>query len=497
MFRTAKTNRGNGAAFWITLVVAAGNIISAQTVVGIRGAEFTINGEPTYTAAQGFPSASPELRGTLLNVRAVQAIFDDANYPGGGSKAHPYLSPTMGAVSFDYPDGPFSAERNVRELIAALPSWRRAGVLAFTVNLQGGGPVDGNFSTHDQCQPQANSGFDRRGNLKPAYASRLRRVIAAADRLHMVVIVGFFYFGSECRIDAAAEDTYTREAIRQAATFLTNLPDRNILIEIANEVSLTGYRHPMLRADGMAGAVRLAQESVAKQIPVSFSWTGPLPPAGSAADEAFAAADFILFHTNGKTPQGVAEAIDRIRARYGSTRPVLINEDGVSTFDLWAAVQRHVGWGYYDQGLNDDHDGFQSPPVNWQIDTLDKWMFFDQVAQLTDSPRPAMPDWSKNSPAAIELSGVAPEQQVKTLTGIEAEVTPADPAWRVKRVEFFLDGKPYSYATSPPYRVSEPMPWWKKVAAGRHVLEVVSYIRRGPAFTEVSARTEIPFILEH
>ena len=61
-----------------------------QTVVGIHGSQFTINGNPTYTAASGFPSADPNLQGTLLNVRAIQAIFDDANYPNGGSRAHPY-----------------------------------------------------------------------------------------------------------------------------------------------------------------------------------------------------------------------------------------------------------------------------------------------------------------------------------------------------------------------------------------------------------------------
>jgi hypothetical protein len=481
----------------ILLTLASWSVASAQTKVGIRGAEFTIDGQITYSAAQGFPSANPDLQGTLLNVRAVQAIFDDANYPRGGSKAHPYESPTMGTVAFDYPDGPFRAERNVREFIAALPSWRRAGLLAFTVNLQGGGPVDGNFSTHDECQPQVNSGFDRRGNLKPAYAARLGRVIAAADRLHLVAIVGFFYFGSECRIDTAPNDDYVWHAIRNAALFLKDLPHRNILIEIANEVSMDHYRHPMLRADGMAGAVRLAQETVGKQIPVSFSWTGPLPPAGSAADAAFGAADFILFHTNGKTPQEVGQAIDRIRARYGSARPVLINEDGVSTFNLWAAVRKHVGWGYYDQGMNDYYDGFQSPPVNWQIDTLNKWMFFDLVAQLTGSPRPELPDGPKNSPAVIRLSGIGPEQKVTRLADIEAEVTPKDPAWRVKRVEFFLDGKPYSYAAKPPYRVGNPLPWWNEVAGGKHLLEVVSYIRRGPAFTEISARIEIPFILEH
>lgn len=479
------------------LVLATGSMLAAQTVVGIRGSEFTINGAPTYTAAQGFPLADPDLEGTLLNVRAVQAVFDDANTPNGGTTAHPYHSPTMGTVDFDYPDEPFRAERNVRELIAALPSWRRAGVLAFTVNLQGGGPVDGNFSTHDECQPQDNSGFDREGNLKPAYAARLRRVIEAADRLHMVVIVGFFYFGSECRIAEQAKDAAVAQAIRQGAQFLKKLPHRNVLIEIANEVSMTHYRHPLLRAEGMADAVRLAQAVAGKGVPVSFSWTGPLPPAGSTANAAFAAADFILLHTNGRTPQGVQQAIDQVRARYGSERPVLINEDGVSTCNLWAALRKHVGWGYYDQGLNDYHDGFQSPPVDWRIDTLNKWMFFDQVARLTGSRRPAMPDWDKDSPATIQLKGVAQGQPVSNLAAIAVEVIPRDPAWRVKRVEFFLDGKPYSSAATPPYRIGEALPWWKDVETGKHRLAVVSYIRRGPSFTEVSARMEVALTFQH
>ena len=80
-------------------------IAQGATVVGIRGSFFTINGHPTYTPEAGFPNADTNLTGTLLNVRAVQAIFDDANYPRQGSRANPYVSNTMGAVSFDYPDG--------------------------------------------------------------------------------------------------------------------------------------------------------------------------------------------------------------------------------------------------------------------------------------------------------------------------------------------------------------------------------------------------------
>jgi len=113
----------------ILLLASAGVQCRGQTVVGIRGAQFTINGQPTYTAASGFPSANHNLAGTLLNVRAVQAVFDDANYPGKGSRANPYHSVTQGEIFWDYPDGPWDPERNVREFLDALPSWRRCGLL--------------------------------------------------------------------------------------------------------------------------------------------------------------------------------------------------------------------------------------------------------------------------------------------------------------------------------------------------------------------------------
>jgi hypothetical protein len=36
-----------------------------------------------------------------------------------------------------------------------------------------------------------------------------------------------------------------------------------------------------------------------------------------------------------------------------------------------------VSWGYYDQA------GFQSPPVNWTIDTENKRQFFNLVRTVT------------------------------------------------------------------------------------------------------------------
>ena len=47
-----------------------------------------------------------------------------------------------------------------------------------------------------------------------------------------------------------------------------------------------------------------------------------------------------------------------------------------------AAYEEGASWGYYDQGKNNYHDGFQSPPTNWAINTEMKKAFFDKVAEL-------------------------------------------------------------------------------------------------------------------
>ena len=468
----------------------------SQTLVGIRGSQFTLNGQPTYTSSSGFPSADPNLAGTLLNVRAVQAIFDDTNYPAEGSRAHPYHSSTMGDISFEYPGGQWDPQRNLREFLDALPEWRRCGVLAFTVNLQGGGPTDGNFSKDYPIQPQLNSGFDSKGNLKPAYANRLRSVIEQADRLGMVVIVGFFYQGSSERIQAGPEDSFAREAVRQGSLFLKNLPHRNILIEINNETNARYYKHPIMQPDGMLDAVLLAQETVQHQIPVSMSWLAGVMPPGSRGDAALRAVDYVMFHTNGKTPEGVHDEIAEMRRWAGDNRPLMINEDGVSTFNLKAAVQEGVGWGYYDQGLNDYRNGFQSPPVNWGISSLVKWVFFEQVARLTGSPAPPRPEYTDDSLPLINIKGLKPDQVLSEPSRIEAVITDRDPRWPIKRVEFFIDNQPYNYQPTAPYLLGGENMWhMREVRTGAHVLRVVAYDRRGPAFSETCSLVDIPFFI--
>jgi hypothetical protein len=79
-----------------------------RTEVSIRGEQFLLNGKPTYA---GRSYQGLKIEGLLMNVRAVQAIFDDLNPETRGRWA--------------YPDtGIWDPERNTREFIAALPEWQ-------------------------------------------------------------------------------------------------------------------------------------------------------------------------------------------------------------------------------------------------------------------------------------------------------------------------------------------------------------------------------------
>src|SRR5678815_1554443 len=94
-----------------------------HTTVSIVGDAFHVNGRPTYA---GRTFRGMKVEGLLLNSRMVQGVFDDRNGQTRGN--------------WNYPDGPWDPERNTREFVAAMPAWRQAGLVGFTINLQGGSP---------------------------------------------------------------------------------------------------------------------------------------------------------------------------------------------------------------------------------------------------------------------------------------------------------------------------------------------------------------------
>ncbi|PWT98010.1 MAG: hypothetical protein C5B51_30180 [Terriglobia bacterium] len=337
---------------------------TGRTEVSIQGEQFLINGKLTYA---GRRFRGMKIEGLLMNVRAVQAIFDDLN-PATRSR-------------WAYPDtGEWDPERNVREFLGALPEWRRHGVLAFTVNLQGGSPEG-----YSKSQPWENTAIDSEGNLRQAYMSRLARILARADELGMVVIVGYFYFGQDGRVK---DEAAVRRAVSNATEWLLETGHRNVLVEVNNECDVKAYHHEILkppRVDELIETVKTIKRQ-GRRLLAGTSYGGGRP----ADPNVVKASDFLLLHGNGP------DEPDRIRKMIRASRqvstwrpmPVLINEDDHFRFGdpdnhMLAALGEYTSWGYFDPGKNDYAEGYQCPPVNWGINSERKRQFFNALKTVT------------------------------------------------------------------------------------------------------------------
>ena len=333
-----------------------------NTTVGIDGDRFLIDGEPTYAGRRFGPH---KVEGLLLNARLVQGIFDDLN-PDTRSR-------------WTYPDGPWDAERNTDEFIAAMPDWRAAGLLSFTLNLQGGSPEG-----YSKEQPWRNSAFAEDGALRPDYFRRLERILDRADELGMVVIVGLFYFGQDGRLENEAAVV---RAVEGATGWLLDRGYRHVLVEIANEVDVGRYTHDILKVGRCHELIRRVGALSGGALPASTSLRGGSIPTGNIVDSA----DFLLLHGNR------VDGPDRIRGMVRACRshpayrgqPILFNEDDHFDFDLadnhfLAAVGEYAGWGYFDYRFPGESfdEGYQSMPVNWAISSERKRGFFGLLARI-------------------------------------------------------------------------------------------------------------------
>ena len=293
-----------------------------HTVVGIEGREFVVNGRPTY-AGRSYDGMS--VQGLLFNSRMVQGIFDDRNPETRGR--------------WNYPDGPWDPERNTREFIAAMPLWKASGLLAFTINLQGGSPEG-----YSRSQPWVSSSFETDGRLRPDYMSRLERILDRSDELGMVAIVGFFYQGQERRMD---DEPSVIRAAEAATDWLISKGYTNVLVEVANEADNAGFKHDVIKPSG--GAVQLIERlkersknrvtSPAGRLLVSTSLNGGRVP----TDSLVRAVDFVLLHGNGVSdPARITQMVDETR-KLSSYRgqPIVFNED--DHFDFNASAEQHAG----------------------------------------------------------------------------------------------------------------------------------------------------------
>jgi hypothetical protein len=344
--------------------------VRSKTVVSVEGPSFLIDGQPTY------PDRCYQwmrVEGLLFNARLVQGIFDDLNPQTRGQ--------------WDYPDGPWDPERNTDEFVAAMPAWRAAGLLSFTINLQGGNPRG-----YVRDQLWHNSAFTADGELRKDYMARLARILDRADKLGMAPIVGFFYFGQDGHL---RDEASVVRAADNAVDWLLERGYRHLLVEIANEVDLLRYDHAILRAERCHELIERVQarssgriDSPASRLLVSASTRGnAIPPQGLVA-----ASDFLLLHGNGVPgPARIREMVRLCRGLPGYRgQPILFNEDDHFDFHLadnhmLAALGQYASWGYFDYRMQGEgyHQGYQSVPVDWSISSERKKGFFDLLARVT------------------------------------------------------------------------------------------------------------------
>jgi hypothetical protein len=348
-------------------LLAASMAAAAQkirTEVSIAGDAFHINGQPTYA---GRSWNGKKIEGLLMTTRMVQGIFDDAN-PETRSR-------------WVYPDTRrWDPERNTREFLAAMPEWRRHGVLSFTINLQGGSPQG-----YSKEQPWDNTAFRADGTLKPDYLARLERILDRANELGMVPIVGYFYFGQDERL---RDEAAVKRGVREATEWLLRKGWRNVLIEVNNECNVKAYDHEILKPARIHELIELVKSirDGGRRLLTGTSYGGGFVP----LENVVRVSDFLLMHGNGvKDPARITSMCRQARQVPGyRPMPVLFNEDDHFDFDqpqnnFVAAVAEYVSWGYFDPGKGDYADGYQCPPVNWGINTERKKQFFVLAKEIT------------------------------------------------------------------------------------------------------------------
>jgi hypothetical protein len=297
---------------------------TARTRLTIDGPRFRLNGGLTY------PGQPPE--GMLLNVRMVNAVFEDDGRPE------------------------FDPEGNTAEFLGRMQEYVGQGVRAFTVSLQGGYPG---------YSGARNSAFQPDGNLEAAYLARVARVIERADALGAVVILSLFYQRQD---QVLRNEQAVRAGVIKAVDWVRQKGYRNIILEVVNEYGHPGFDHAVLRSDaGVADLIRLAQDRHSA-LPVSASTGGN----ARTTPRVGAASDVILVHFNELSTSGIRTRVRDLRAAY-RTKPIVGNEDdrtgSAAVGALTASVEAGASYGlmvervnqrypFYFHGRSDDREAY-------------------------------------------------------------------------------------------------------------------------------------------
>ena len=349
----------------LSFATSATAATAPRTIISIEGEKFLLNGRPTY-AGRSWDGVSIE--GRLMNSRMVQGIFDDLN-PDTRAK-------------WAYPDtGKWDADRNTSEFIAAMPAWRRHGLLAFTLNLQGGSPEG-----YSAKQPWHNSAINADGSLHADYLARAARILDRAYELGMVVILGIFYFGQDERVK---DEAAVIRAVDETVDWILARGWRHVLLEVNNEANVR-YDHAILKPDRVHELIARVKVRTrdGRRLLAGTSYGGGKVP----EENVVKVSDFLLIHGNGQAePAKITAMVAQTRALPAwRPMPIVFNEDDHFDFEkpennFVAAVRAGASWGYFDFRMKgeDFADGYQSVPVDWGINSPRKKAFFAKLKEIT------------------------------------------------------------------------------------------------------------------
>ena len=156
-----------------------------------------------------------QAEGKLMMIRLAQGLFADERLK----------------------EKPFDPEQNTDLVIAALDEYKRYGVLAVSVGLQGADPdyasvgIERSAAAADGPAGALISAFQANGELKADWMSRLSRLLRAADQRGMFVCLTYF---SPSQDEALESPEAIVRAARNVTRWLIENDHRNVLVNVAD-----------------------------------------------------------------------------------------------------------------------------------------------------------------------------------------------------------------------------------------------------------------------
>lgn len=314
-----------------------------HTKLTVKDRDFYINDKLVYAEQ----NASKDMHGLLMNARFIQGIFDD--------KSNPRRFDRFGKV--------FDPMRHTEEFIAALPEWYNYGLRAVTVGLQGGMPVFTIDVKSIDHNPFGADGLD----FDEGYKERLDKIIVAADKIGMVVIVNMLYWAQSLRFQ---DEEALISALKKAAKFLKEKAYTNVIIDVANEYNIETWEPlPIVKNPAnMKKLIELVREESGGMLVGSSGGGGLIDP------EVVDVSDVVLVHGNGLSRGEYYDFLLRVKGM--TDKPILCNEDSPCISRLEIAKLTHTSWGYYNNFTK------QEPPCDWSVTKGQDYYFARRMAKV-------------------------------------------------------------------------------------------------------------------